>query len=184
MVQASRMDSLRQRLENQGLRDVVYMVVSHQGAHAQGLHAMLAQRLTEHISLYKQDEALPDVWQTLGGNNNDFFIYDRCGRLTHRISLPYSIIGHGHVERAVKDTYCNSLCGECTHEHLEQKKPGMNAITMVASTMVMVTVIMGIASALTREVLAEVMVTTMATVDKVNMRVACTWVTYLRGQIT
>lgn len=41
---------------------------------------------------------------------------NRCGRLTHRISLPYSIIGHGHVERAVKDTYCNSLCGECTHE--------------------------------------------------------------------
>uniref|UniRef100_A0A674PED9 Selenoprotein P N-terminal domain-containing protein n=2 Tax=Takifugu rubripes TaxID=31033 RepID=A0A674PED9_TAKRU len=113
------MDSLRQRLENQGLRDVVYMVVSHQGAHAPGLHAMLAQKLTEHISLYKQDEALPDVWQTLGGNNNDFFIYDRCGRLTHRISLPYSIIGHGHVERAVKDTYCNSLCGECTHETTE-----------------------------------------------------------------
>lgn len=72
-----RMDSLRQRLENQGLRDVVYMVVSHQGAQAQSLHAMLVQRLTEHISLHKQDEALPDVWQTLGGNNNDFFIYDR-----------------------------------------------------------------------------------------------------------
>lgn len=63
----------------------------------------------------------------------------------------------------------------------------MNAITlitMVAGTMVMVTVIMGIASALTRKVLAEVMVTTMATMDKVNMGVGCTWVTYLRGQIT
>lgn len=77
-----RMDSLRQRLENQGLRDVVYMVVSHQGAQAQRLHAMFTQRLTEHISLYKQDEALPDVWQTLGGNSNDFFIYDRF--VTHR----------------------------------------------------------------------------------------------------
>lgn len=71
------MDSLRQTLENQGLRDVVYMVVNHQGAQAQSLHAMLAQRLSEHISLYKQDEALPDVWQTLGGNKDDFFIYDR-----------------------------------------------------------------------------------------------------------
>lgn len=137
------MDSLRQKLENQGLRDVVYMVINHQGAQAQSLHAMLAQRLSEHISLYKQDETLADVWQTLGGNKDDFFIYDRfdthkrahllyfktfsftmlfhpfinrCGRLAHRISLPYSIIGHGHVERAVKDTYCNSLCGECTHE--------------------------------------------------------------------
>lgn len=72
-----RMDSLRQTLETQGLRDVVYMVVNHQGAQAQSLHAMLAQRLSEHISLYKQDEALPDVWQTLGGNKDDFFIYDR-----------------------------------------------------------------------------------------------------------
>lgn len=137
------MDSLRQKLENQGLRDVVYMVVNQQGAQAQSLHAMLAQRLSEHISLYKQDETQPDVWQTLGGHIDEFFIYDRfvthrgahhfyfvfftltvllypfvnrCGRLTHRISLPYSIIGHGHVERAIKDTYCNSLCGECTHE--------------------------------------------------------------------
>lgn len=138
------MDSLRQKLENQGLKDVVYMVVNHQGAQARGLHVMLAQRLSEHISLYRQDETLPDVWQTLGGIKDDFFIYDRfgggtpllfcfrlvllsfynlfhpflnrCGRLTHRISLPFSIIEHGHVERAVKDAYCNSLCGECAHE--------------------------------------------------------------------
>lgn len=63
----------------------------------------------------------------------------------------------------------------------------MNAITfitMVTGTMVMVTMLMGIASALTREVLAEVMVTTMAKMDRVNMRFRCTWVTYLRGQIT
>lgn len=71
------MESLRQRLENQGLRDVVYMVVNHQGAQAQRLHTLLAQRLSEHVSLHKQDEALPDVWHTLGGNSNDFFIYDR-----------------------------------------------------------------------------------------------------------
>uniref|UniRef100_H3DGX7 Selenoprotein P n=1 Tax=Tetraodon nigroviridis TaxID=99883 RepID=H3DGX7_TETNG len=117
-----RMDSLRQKLENQGLRDVVYMVVNHQGAQARGLHAMLAQRLSEHISLHRQDEALADVWQTLGGNKDDFFIYDRCGRLTHRISLPYAVIGHGHVEKAVKDTYCSSLCGECTHETAETQQ--------------------------------------------------------------
>lgn len=77
-----RMDSLRQKLENQGLRDVVYMVVNHQGAQARGLHAMLAQRLSEHISLHRQDEALADVWQTLGGNKDDFFIYDRF--VTHQ----------------------------------------------------------------------------------------------------
>lgn len=40
----------------------------------------------------------------------------RCGRLTHHISLPYSIISAGHVEVAIKDTYCKRICGECTYE--------------------------------------------------------------------
>lgn len=81
-LNVSRMDNLRQKLENQGLRDVGYMVINHQGAQAQSLHTMLVERLSEHISLYKQDEALPDVWQTLGGSKDDFLIYDRCD--THK----------------------------------------------------------------------------------------------------
>ncbi|KAG8011918.1 Selenoprotein Pa, partial [Nibea albiflora] len=113
------MDGLRQKLESQGLKGVVYMVVNHQGEHSQRLHNMLAQRLTEPITLYKQEEQQPDVWQTLGGEKDDFFIYDRCGRLTHHISLPYTIIGQGHVESAIKDTYCKRICGECTHESTE-----------------------------------------------------------------
>lgn len=72
-----RMDGLRQKLENQGLRDVVYMVVNHQGEQAQRLHAMLAQRLSENITLYKQDVQQPDVWQALSGEKDDFLVYDR-----------------------------------------------------------------------------------------------------------
>lgn len=147
------MDSLRQKLESEGLRDVVYMVINHQGVQAQHLHSMLAERLSANIKLYKQDEQQPDVWQTLRGEKDDFLIYDRfvtcgasftfckknqkqifflsfltsltmlfnsfvirCGRLTRHISLPYSIIGIGHMEVAIKDAYCKRICGECTHE--------------------------------------------------------------------
>uniref|UniRef100_A0A3Q3NEI4 Selenoprotein P n=1 Tax=Mastacembelus armatus TaxID=205130 RepID=A0A3Q3NEI4_9TELE len=85
------------------------MVINHQGQQAQRLHAMLEQRLSENITLYKQDEQQPDVWKTLGGQKDDFLIYDRCGRLTHHISLPYSIIGQGHIESAIRDTYCNRI---------------------------------------------------------------------------
>ncbi|KAG7237575.1 hypothetical protein INR49_032192 [Caranx melampygus] len=74
------MDGLRQNLERQGLRGVTYMVVNHQGEEAQRLHAMLAQRLSENITLYKQEEQQPDVWQTLGGEKDDFLIYDRVLR--------------------------------------------------------------------------------------------------------
>lgn len=90
MLCLGRMDSLRQRLENQGLRDVGYMVVNHQGAQAQGLHHMLAGRLSERISLYKQDEAQSDVWQTLGGSKDDFFIYDRF--VTHGAGVIYGLM--------------------------------------------------------------------------------------------
>lgn len=71
------MDGLRQKLESQGLKDVVYMVVNQQGEQAQRLHTMLEQRLSENITLYKQDEQQPDVWQALGGEKDDFLIYDR-----------------------------------------------------------------------------------------------------------
>ncbi|KAF3851223.1 hypothetical protein F7725_012995 [Dissostichus mawsoni] len=42
-----------------------------------------------------------------------------CGRLTHHISLPYSIIGQGHVDSAIKDTYCKRICGDCRYESTE-----------------------------------------------------------------
>lgn len=71
------MDPLHQKLESEGLKGVVYMVVNHQGAQAQRLHPMLAQRLSENITLYKQDEVEPDVWKVLGGQKDDFLIYDR-----------------------------------------------------------------------------------------------------------
>lgn len=95
------------------------MVINHQGEDAQRLHTMLAQRLSQSITLYKQEEQQPDVWQALNGEKDDFLIYDRCGRLTNHISLPYSIIGQGHVEGAIKDTYCKRICGNCTHESTE-----------------------------------------------------------------
>uniref|UniRef100_A0A3Q2PTU2 Selenoprotein P n=1 Tax=Fundulus heteroclitus TaxID=8078 RepID=A0A3Q2PTU2_FUNHE len=110
------LDGLRLKLESQGLRDVVFMVINHQGEHAQRLHPMLAQRLPDSISLYKQSEQQPDVWTALNGKKDDFIIYDRCGRLTHHISLPYSVIGHGHIESAIKEAYCNRMCGDCSYE--------------------------------------------------------------------
>ncbi|CAJ1069022.1 selenoprotein Pa [Xyrichtys novacula] len=119
MGQASRLESLRLKLERQGLTGVRYIVVNDQGEQAQRLHPLLAQRLSENITLYKQDDQQPNVWQTLNGIKDDFLIYDRCGRLTHHISLPNSIIGEGHVESAIKDTYCKPLCGVCPYMSAE-----------------------------------------------------------------
>ncbi|CAL8345043.1 unnamed protein product [Lota lota] len=74
------MDSLRQKLENQGLVNVNYMVVNHQGMQAQRLHSMLTTRLSSSIKLYKQGDQDADVWQALNGEKDDFLVYDRSGR--------------------------------------------------------------------------------------------------------
>lgn len=71
------MDGLRHKLEHHGLRGVNYMVINHQGEQAQRLHALLAEKLSENITLYKQEEQQPDVWRTLNGQKDDFLIYDR-----------------------------------------------------------------------------------------------------------
>uniref|UniRef100_A0A4W5Q5T7 Selenoprotein P N-terminal domain-containing protein n=1 Tax=Hucho hucho TaxID=62062 RepID=A0A4W5Q5T7_9TELE len=104
------------QLEVQGLENVTYMVVNHQGERAQRLHTLLRQKLSENITLYKQQPKQDDVWQTLAGEKDDFLIYDRCGRLTYHISLPYSILGTPYVENAIKETYCTRICGDCMFE--------------------------------------------------------------------
>uniref|UniRef100_A0A3P8ZCY3 Selenoprotein P N-terminal domain-containing protein n=1 Tax=Esox lucius TaxID=8010 RepID=A0A3P8ZCY3_ESOLU len=92
------------------------MVVNHQGEKAQRLHKLLKQKLSEKITLYKQEPEQVDVWQSLAGQKDDFLIYDRCGRLTYHISLPYSIMSIPYVENAIKETYCARICGNCKHE--------------------------------------------------------------------
>lgn len=110
------MDGLHQKLESRGLQNISYMVVNHQGEQSQRLHPLLAQKLSVNITLYKQEAQQADVWQALNGEKDDFLIYDRCGRLTNHISLPYTIIGHGHIEKAIREAYCNRTCGDCAHE--------------------------------------------------------------------
>ncbi|KAJ8414017.1 hypothetical protein AAFF_G00066150 [Aldrovandia affinis] len=119
--QASRMDDLRLKLQKQGLVNVTYMVVNHQGEAAQRLHGLLRQKLSENIALHQQRPHQVDVWQTLAGDKDDFLVYDRCGRLTYHIALPYSILSTPYVEEAIRKTYCNSICGSCQYESLEQQ---------------------------------------------------------------
>ncbi|KAL0979090.1 hypothetical protein UPYG_G00180380 [Umbra pygmaea] len=116
---ASLLDGLRLKLEGQGLVNVTYMVVNHQGEKAQRLHTLLRQKLSDQITLFKQDPQQDDVWKSLSGQKDDFLIYDRCGRLTFHISLPYSIMSSPYVENAIKETYCSRICGNCMLESLE-----------------------------------------------------------------
>uniref|UniRef100_A0A3B4EDL7 Selenoprotein P N-terminal domain-containing protein n=1 Tax=Pygocentrus nattereri TaxID=42514 RepID=A0A3B4EDL7_PYGNA len=92
------------------------IVVNSQDESSRRLHPLLAQRLSESITLYGQEPETPDVWQIANVAKDDFQIYDRCGRLTHHLSLPYTILSQPYVEDAIRRTYCDGICGECTME--------------------------------------------------------------------
>ncbi|KAI4895383.1 hypothetical protein NFI96_025650, partial [Prochilodus magdalenae] len=111
-----RMDGLRLKLEKMGYANITYMVVNSQEENSRRLHSVLEQRLSDSIALYGQDPEAPDVWQIANVAKDDFQIYDRCGRLTHHLSLPYTILSQPYVEEAIKKTYCDGMCGECATE--------------------------------------------------------------------
>ncbi|NXT01512.1 SEPP1 protein, partial [Jacana jacana] len=115
LLQASRLEDLRVKLENEGLVNISYVVVNHQGAYSQRKFHLLKESVSDFITVYQQDEQQADVWTTLNGSKDDFLIYDRCGRLVYHLGLPYSFLSFQYVEESIKIAYCESKCGNCSY---------------------------------------------------------------------
>uniref|UniRef100_A0A803VNH5 Selenoprotein P n=1 Tax=Ficedula albicollis TaxID=59894 RepID=A0A803VNH5_FICAL len=109
------LEDLRVKLENEGLVNISYVVVNHQGAQSQREFHLLKERVSDYITVYQQDEQQEDVWTTLNGNKDDFLIYDRCGRLVYHLGLPYSFLHFQYVEESIKIAYCENKCGNCSY---------------------------------------------------------------------
>jgi len=100
--------------------------VNHKGESSVKLYDSLASRsnITTH-----QDNDDDDVWSKLGGKKDDYFIYDRCGRLTYYLSLPYSdIVRYPNITyRAVVSAYRDQPCGPCDgDDHAQQTRTTPN----------------------------------------------------------
>ncbi|NXR74083.1 SEPP1 protein, partial [Pycnonotus jocosus] len=113
--QASSLEDLRVKLENEGLVNISYVVVNHQGPQSRREFHLLKERVSDYITVYQQDDQQEDVWTTLNGNKDDFLIYDRCGRLVYHLGLPYSFLHFQYVEEAIKIAYCENKCGNCSY---------------------------------------------------------------------
>ncbi|KAJ7413901.1 hypothetical protein BTVI_42093 [Pitangus sulphuratus] len=74
---SGRLEDLRVKLENEGLVNISYVVVNHQGAQSQRKFHLLKESVSDYINVYQQEEQQDDVWTTLNGNKDDFLIYDR-----------------------------------------------------------------------------------------------------------
>ncbi|NWR75089.1 SEPP1 protein, partial [Centropus unirufus] len=116
---STRLEDLRLKLENEGLVNISYVVVNHQGASSQRKFHLLKESVSDYITVYQQDEQQDDVWTALNGNKDDFLIYDRCGRLVYHLGLPYSFLSFPYVEESIKIAYCENKCGNCSYTELD-----------------------------------------------------------------
>lgn len=110
------MSDLLLKMENQGYVNITYMVVNNQEERSRRLHHLLKERLPDGITLYAQEPGQADVWQAVNAEKDDILVYDRCGRLTYHLSLPYTILSYPYVEESIRMTYCKKICGECDAE--------------------------------------------------------------------
>ncbi|XP_040190293.1 selenoprotein Pb-like isoform X2 [Rana temporaria] len=114
LVQAANMGPLRDKLANQGLSNISYIIVNDQSSLSRLLHPKLAAQAPAGIPVYEQRANQEDVWEILNGNKDDFLVYDRCGRLTFHIRLPYSYLHFPFVEAAINTTYYEDYCQNCS----------------------------------------------------------------------
>lgn len=70
----------------------------------------LKRRTSKGIPVYQQGPLQTNVWDTLQGDKDDFLVYDRCGRLTFHIVLPFSYLHYPYVEAAIRATYSQNIC--------------------------------------------------------------------------
>uniref|UniRef100_A0A669PC82 Selenoprotein P N-terminal domain-containing protein n=1 Tax=Phasianus colchicus TaxID=9054 RepID=A0A669PC82_PHACC len=106
--------ALRERLGQQGVSDVRYMIINEQAPLSRAMFGELQRHAPPGVPVLQQQPHEPDVWQLLGGDKDDFLVYDRCGRLAFHIQLPYSFLHLPYVESAIRFTHRKDFCGNCS----------------------------------------------------------------------
>uniref|UniRef100_A0A318CZA5 Selenoprotein P N-terminal domain-containing protein n=1 Tax=Kangiella spongicola TaxID=796379 RepID=A0A318CZA5_9GAMM len=114
MVQAASLRRLKQKLDQEGLLNISYMVVNHQGNDSRENYQVLKSKVREALPVYQQEIGQPDVWSLLQGEKDDFLIYDRCGQQSFHLGLPYTDLRQRYVEHGIRQTYCQTICTNCS----------------------------------------------------------------------
>uniref|UniRef100_A0A8B9MPZ1 Selenoprotein P N-terminal domain-containing protein n=1 Tax=Accipiter nisus TaxID=211598 RepID=A0A8B9MPZ1_9AVES len=105
---------LQERLARQGTVDVRYMIVNEKAPLSRAMFGELERQAPPGVPVFQPEPEEPDIWQVLGGDKDDFLIYDRCGRLAFHIQLPYSFLHFPYVESAIRFTHSKDFCGNCS----------------------------------------------------------------------
>ncbi|NXG75006.1 SELPB protein, partial [Baryphthengus martii] len=90
------------------------MIVNEKAPLSRVMFGELVRQAPPGVPVFQPEPEEPDVWQILGGDKDDFLIYDRCGRLAFHIQLPYSFLHFPYVESAIRFTHSKDFCGNCS----------------------------------------------------------------------
>ncbi|NXE72505.1 SELPB protein, partial [Cochlearius cochlearius] len=90
------------------------MIVNEKAPLSRAMFGELERQAPPGVPVFQPEPEEPDVWQVLGGDKDDFLIYDRCGRLAFHIQLPYSFLHFPYVESAIRFTHSKDFCGNCS----------------------------------------------------------------------
>ncbi|XP_071450220.1 uncharacterized protein [Hetaerina americana] len=64
------------------------------------------------------------IWDKMGAVKDDILVFDRCGRLTFHVIMPWSMLTYPYVKAALLSTFHDEPCGPCndtTMSHYEQE---------------------------------------------------------------
>lgn len=73
------------KLASNGMVNISFIVVNHQGNSSQLKYQLLREKVPEDIPVYQQNATQPDVWTTLRSKKDDFLIYDRSVYKTNQM---------------------------------------------------------------------------------------------------
>uniref|UniRef100_A0A8C0V5U1 Selenoprotein Pb-like n=1 Tax=Cyanistes caeruleus TaxID=156563 RepID=A0A8C0V5U1_CYACU len=105
---------LRERLARQGMANVRYMIINEKAPLSRAMLPELERHAPPGVPVFQPEQEDPDVWQVLGGDKDDFLVYDRCGRLAFHIQLPFSFLHFPYVEAAIRYSHIKDFCGNCS----------------------------------------------------------------------
>lgn len=97
------------------MTDLNIFIINEDEKHSKLLLPKL-KRKAENIPVYQDNvevERNKTIWSLLKGGKDDFYIYDRCGRLTYYVPYPISFLYRPFAKAAILSTYFDEPCGPC-----------------------------------------------------------------------
>ncbi|XP_046608651.1 uncharacterized protein LOC124299484 isoform X1 [Neodiprion virginianus] len=78
-----------------------------------------------------QDTSELKIWEKLSASRDQVLVIDKCGRLSYRVIVPWSILHFPYVKAAILSTYKEQPCGSC---NISQTESQADVTTETATT--------------------------------------------------